>query len=154
MKFIYKNNKQNLLAITILGLIILFFLSPLLLNRIYYGKLEPTKFNPETWKNTRSEMSRQSLRLRMIDDLLSQNLLIGKNRKQIIALLGEPDNPALFPHEFYYTQDNQIIYYLGLSRDWFTDEEWLILSLNEKGLVTEAKIKINDTLSIYPPPVN
>lgn len=73
-------------------------------------------------------------RLRMIDDLLRRQRLVGADRATVERLLGPPDDTPYF-------KDWSMVYWLGPERGHIRiDSEWLVIRLDDKGVVSEAKI--------------
>jgi hypothetical protein len=70
---------------------------------------EPQKFDSTIWKNTEPTMSWESVRLKMVDDLIENEIINGMNKSSVIALLGEPDDTPYF-------QSYDMVYYLGRER--------------------------------------
>lgn len=56
-----------------------------------------TTFSPESWKNTS-----ESERYIFVNDLLQRQLLLGKNKAQIIELLGSPSEELIESHSIIY----------------------------------------------------
>ena len=83
------------------------------------------------------EASAQSVRLRMVDDLLMNHELEGMTREEIVELLGEPDQGGEF-------QEYDMVYRLGQERSPLgVDGTWLTLRLDEeKKAVAEASVKV------------
>lgn len=85
---------------------------------------DPIVFDSEVWKKTPSEFSLDSVRLKMVDDLLVTQPLIGQARNNIVALLGEPDDTLYF-------RVYSMAYHLGKERHPFgIDSEWLVIQLD------------------------
>lgn len=77
---------------------------------------------------------RWKLRHRMADWLVSSKQLIGKSRKEVVAMLGEPPSTNYF-------NGWSMVYNLGAERGYISiDSEWLLLRIGETGLVTEAPV--------------
>ena len=57
-----------------------------LISLILFSCGQKKKFNSDVWKNG----SKFSEREKMVDDLISSKILLGKNKEQIINTLGEP----------------------------------------------------------------
>lgn len=92
------------------------------------------RFDSITWKNTPSEMSYETVRLRMVDDFLASHAPVGKTRDRIVALIGRPDDTEYF-------REYDLVYHLGPERGPFgIDSEWLVLRLDDDDIVTEARI--------------
>lgn len=70
----------------------------------------------------------------MVDDLLSNNQLIGQSKKEVITLLGKDDG------EYFKDEDN-FVYYLGNERGLISiDSEWLVITFDEGEKVSEYEI--------------
>ena len=97
-------------------------------------EFDALRFESTTWKYTPSEMSHESLRLRMVDDFLATHSPVGTTRDEIIALLGQPDDTEYF-------RDFDLVYHLGRERSVFgIDSEWLVVRLDDNSIVKEARI--------------
>lgn len=84
---------------------------------------EPQPFNSTIWKNTKPTMSWESVRLKMVDDLLAKKITRGMNKASVIALIGEPDDTPYF-------QSYDMVYYLGRERQAIAiDSEWLAFKI-------------------------
>ena len=95
---------------------------------------EPMTFDSTIWKSSPSEMSWESTRLRMVDDFLEKNDLIGKNKDVAIELLGEPDDTEYF-------SNYELVYHVGLERSGMAiDSEWLVINVNESGIIDEVSL--------------
>jgi len=93
-----------------------------------------TEFDSENWKNTAPDWTHDSIRLRMIDDLLDRHQLLGKSRDEIIDLLGEPDDTDYF-------SDYEMVWWLGPERSFMAiDSEWLLIDLNEREQAVEVRL--------------
>jgi hypothetical protein len=72
-------------------------------------------------------------RLRMIEDLLDRDLLVGRDRDDILQLLGPPDGGDV--------GDAELVYWLGPERGLFRiDSERLLLDLDAGGKVATARL--------------
>lgn len=92
-------------------------------------------FDPNIWKSSPSIFSWESIRLRMVDDLLQNVVLQGKSAIEVDALLGPPDDTP------YFAAPNHWVYHLGQERHPFgIDSEWLLLVLDLDDCVAQAKI--------------
>ena len=88
-------------------------------------EFEPMKFEMLTWKNSEPEMSWESTRLKMADDLIENHLKVGLTKTEVIQLIGEPD-------ETNYFNNYDMVYYLGRERNIVgIDSEWLVIKLKE-----------------------
>lgn len=94
----------------------------------------PRKFDSAVWKSTPAEFSWESMRLKMVDDLLARTTLQGMTEAAVVDLLGEPDETPYFD-EF------DMVYWLGQERHPFgIDSEWLVIRLNDAGVASEARV--------------
>ena len=85
---------------------------------------DPVPFDSQTWKQTPSEFSLQSVRLRMANDLVSTHLRDGMTREEVVGMLGEPDETPYFA-------EYDMVYHLGQERHPFgIDSEWLVIRLD------------------------
>ena len=70
----------------------------------------------------------------MVDDLLDKNELRGKMRREVVALIGEPDT----------TSDvigYDLVYWLGPQRGLIgTDSEYLVMKLDQSNRVTSVEL--------------
>jgi len=88
-------------------------------------------FDPSPWGNSRTPAF---VRLRMADDLVDNNKLIGLTRQEVVARLGEPPKTEYF-------KEFDVVYYLGPERGFISiDSEWLVLKLGPDGRVERAAI--------------
>lgn len=88
-------------------LVVLFF-SLILCGLALSGKISGDKFESEKWKTVDlNNESSQSLRWDMMNSLRNNYNLIGMSKKEIIDLLGNPDNN--------FTNEKTFRYYLGYS---------------------------------------
>lgn len=86
---------------------IIILLAIVLSSVISCGNIPHEKFDSEKWKHSNdTSEDTWSLRWDMMNDLRNNYTLVGKTRKQIIALLGKPDGD----------DDTKISYYLGYSK--------------------------------------
>lgn len=93
-------------------------------------------FDSNTWKTSLSK-PHDSIRLRMVDDLLRSRKLVGMTRTELVAILGEP---PLLPSR----RDYDMVYWLGPQRGYMgLDSESLGVRLSADQRVTEVRI-IND----------
>jgi hypothetical protein len=88
-------------------------------------------FDPSLWRNSTTPAS---VRLRMADDLVNSQKLVGLTRQEVVALLGEPPKTEYF-------KEFDLVYYLGPERGFMSiDSEWLVLKLGIEGRVKRATI--------------
>jgi len=95
-------------------------------------------FDSAAWKTSLSVLGDMGdtapIRLRMVDDLLRRQALVGKSREELTALLGTPPKTNYF-------QDYQLVYWLGPERGFMSiDSEWLAVRLGSDDRVSEARI--------------
>jgi hypothetical protein len=73
-------------------------------------------------------------RHRIADWLVLTNRLIGHRREDVVTLLGEPPQTEYF-------REWDMVYLLGAERGFISiDSEWLVLRLNDRRVVLEARI--------------
>lgn len=90
------------------------------------------------WSDTREDFDRAAWRAagagdlptfttrgRMSDDLVARHLRVGMSRSQVLALLGEPDQPST----------TEVVYYLGASNSLLSTLSFLVLSFEGDRLV-------------------
>jgi outer membrane protein assembly factor BamE (lipoprotein component of BamABCDE complex) len=88
-------------------------------------------FDRALWRNSATPAS---VRLRMADDLVNSQKLVGLTRQQVVELLGEPPKTEYF-------KEFDLVYYLGAERGFISiDSEWLVLKLGPDGQVKRASI--------------
>ena len=97
--------------------------------------LYSVRFNSTAWRAHSMDHGLEwPTRLRMIDDLMRQNLLDGKSREEVVGVLGPPDRTAKF-------RDWDLVYDLGPERSFIRiDSEWLLLRMDTNGRVTAARV--------------
>lgn len=131
-----RNIKRALLAtggVSALG-VILFVVLVFRASRSLDIDFDPISFDSATWIASEPEFSLDSLRLRMIDDLLATHNLVGMHRDDIVSLIGEPDDTEYF-------RDYEMVYYLGQERHPLgIDSEWLAIDLDDNSTATFAGI--------------
>jgi hypothetical protein len=95
----------------------------------------PLWFDRARWESLGSQWDDPLFqRHRMADWLLLTHALEGRTRAEVVALLGEP------PPTEYFSEWN-MVYNLGAERGFIgIDSEWLVLRLDPKGHVSEAKL--------------
>lgn len=114
------------------------FVVPIIAHRILDAIIlsgylpKPMPFNSSVWKANEAIYSIESIRLRMVDDLLKSHPLIGLTRAEVEALLGPADETEYF-------NSFDMVYVLGPERHPFAvDCEWLLIKLDPGGHVSEA----------------
>lgn len=92
------------------------------------------RFESSAWKATPATFERNSLRLRMVDDLIRSHPLIGASRAEVESLIGPPDDTPYF-------RGYDMVYALGMERAYFAiDSEWLVFRLDEADRVSEFRL--------------
>jgi len=110
-----------------------------------WEQLRPLSFDPTIWKRDncnaiRLENGRElssATRDRMVVDLLKRYQLVGMQRANVVALLGEPDLSRTEPFP-----DWDMIYWLGPDARWpmgALDRMWLVLKLDSTGKVIQCQ---------------
>ena len=88
--------------------ILILFFSLILYGSVLRGKISGEKFESEKWKTADlNSANNLSLRWDMMNSLRNNQYLIGMSRKEIIGLLGNPDEN--------FTDEKTFRYYLGYS---------------------------------------
>jgi hypothetical protein len=72
--------------------------------------LHRQRFDAVAWREARD--GRSEIRIRMIDDLLSRHDFRGLTRKDVVAVLGEPDETEYF-------RNWDMVYWLGPEREFY-----------------------------------
>lgn len=129
--------KKNLVVFISVGLGFLFsylgLLAFLLLSPIVKDYANRRSFDAVQWKNEKLVNSRDPIRIRMVDDLLNKNELIGMSKSGVNDLLGIPPKTGYFSNYDY-------VYWLGPERGFMSiDSEWLVIKF-ENNKVVEVKI--------------
>ncbi|WP_299337415.1 hypothetical protein [uncultured Psychroserpens sp.] len=83
------------------------------------------RFNEKEWR------SNPTMRYKMCEDIVDNELLLGKTDVEVISLLGEPD---LFSSE----QNFQMIYEVGKGPSFFESEEDQLIVIFENSRVVKA----------------
>jgi hypothetical protein len=98
--------------------------------REYFGRVP---FESAAWRDGERIDFEDSVRLRMVDDLLRRHHLVGMSKAEIDELLGPPTETGGFAGYDY-------AYLLGPERAFFrTDSEWLVIKFDQ-GRVVEARV--------------
>ena len=91
-----------------------------------------TTFNSATWRRVGGTFD--SVRLRMVDDLIDSKALDGRSREQVLTLLGPADEPGKFA-------EWNLVYWLGPERGMLRlDSEWLVIRFADDGRVAGYRI--------------
>src|SRR4030042_924998 len=94
----------------------------------------PMAFDKEVWLNSDKINQKPYPRLKMADDLIKKDVLIGLTRSQVIELLGEPGD-----HGYFRSYD--LVYWLGPERSFMgIDSEWLAILIDDNGLVSKVAL--------------
>jgi len=97
----------------------------------------PQSFDREAWKQASGAVFADTTRLRMIDDLLEHQRLIGSDVASIEALLGPPDRNSQLVRE--QPQHGEAhVYRLGPD---FLDSMWLIIEWDSGGRVASTRVR-------------
>lgn len=90
------------------------------------------RFDAAVW---RAHSEDPPVRLAMVRSLLRSPGLVGKNRSEIVALLGPP---SAVDRKYI---DSDMVYWLGPERGWLRlDHEWLRIDLDEHDVVVKAEV--------------
>jgi hypothetical protein len=95
-------------------------------------RLTPLPFDSQVWLTSENDMKYPAPRLRMFSDPPSRDVLRGKTRDEIIAMLGEPDTRGRL-------RESDMTYQLSWQHRGI-DSYWLLIRLDESGVVTEASL--------------
>lgn len=114
---------------------IFFIFSAKLLNYfpipLPYGS-DRISFDKELWINSKDDRRSLNPRQEMLQDIIRK--LHGKNKQQVISMLGEPDSK----------NNSELVYYLGGERSFISiDPEWLIIFFDKDGVYDKYKIDVN-----------
>lgn len=109
-----------------------------ILGAVLYGAYQTVFATPlpfrEAWWNTGQWDDPFHKRHRIADQLVRHRTLEGKTREEVTALLGPVAETTYF-------SDRDMVYHLGSERGWLKiDSEWLVLKLDESGVVEDSKI--------------
>ncbi len=86
-------------------------------------------FTAEKWLEQETE------RTFMIDNLLKEHPLEGKQKKDIVALLGQETAEA------YFKEKDNLVYLLGAERGFISmDTEWLIIHFNDDNIADKVEV--------------
>jgi hypothetical protein len=92
------------------------------------------KFDASIWRDSVAAYSELAPRGCMVADLLRRTSLVGMDRSQVVALLGEPNRTGYF-------KAYDLVYWLGPEPGLFSiDSEWLVMKLDPAGRVIEANV--------------
>jgi hypothetical protein len=88
-------------------------------NQIYlYEKNKyEVKFDKKQWKDKSLEVNKVwTTRIRMCQDLINSDILIGKTEKEVVDILGKEDYKYILGKEDHKSSDSSICYVLGADR--------------------------------------
>jgi hypothetical protein len=94
-----------------------------------------SSFDQAVWlEGEKAAPSPEAPRLAMADVLVSSRALVGKKRKEVEAMLGPVTDTDKF-------RDYDLVYWLGATRGFMPiDSEWLVLRLDERDEVSDARV--------------
>ena len=129
------NKHKELWPYLFIVLVMLIFVLIMLIMWRKNDGVNRLSFNSTTWKNTPSIHSLDSMRLRMVEDLLKTHSILGKSKEEMVALIGEPDQTKYF-------KSSEMVYMLGQETDSYfaIDAQWLVLELNDSERVASYDI--------------
>lgn len=114
------------------SIIFLLVMVGVLLISVIFLLYSQGKFDRETW------MEKPDERVKMVDHFLTHNNLKGKTKRQIISLLGQPNDDG------YSKENNNIVYYLGDEKGFFeSDSEWLVIWFDKQEKVNKYELQWN-----------
>ncbi|MBX3358851.1 MAG: hypothetical protein KF745_10510 [Phycisphaeraceae bacterium] len=120
---------RGLAAVAVLGAAVwLFTLTPMWRHR-------SIRFESGAWKAASGAFDDDSIRQRMVDDLLRSKRLVGLSRSEVESLIGPPAVTEYFG-------GYDMVYLLGQERSSYfaIDSEWLAITLDGAGLVIDARL--------------
>jgi hypothetical protein len=127
-------------AIAIMAIVGLVFASPYLVvaSLMAYEDVKEWSqrlpFDSTIWKASLAHDDGNTIRLRMIDDLMRRHTLKGISRKEAVELLGTPRPTSYFG-------DYPMVYWLGPERGFISiDSEWLAIRFDAQDRVSDADI--------------
>lgn len=130
MKKLNSPLKIGLLLAAILVAAYLLIVGFLIFGPTVKSYLQLTSFDSTQWKNHLNDQD--SIKQKMLRDLLSQHKLIGMSVEDINQLLGSPPKTSYF-------KDYDYVYWLGPERGLGVDSEWLCLKFSD-GVVAKADV--------------
>lgn len=91
-------------------------------------------FDARVWRDPALAGDVRDVRGCMVDDLLDDDVLVGRTRAEVVARLGEPPATSYF-------RDWDLVYRVGMERGFISiDSEWLVLRLGADGRVARATL--------------
>ena len=98
-------------------------------SAVVHEKFNRKHFDGAAWRAAQPE----GVRLKMADDMIAHNRLMGKSLHEVIDWLGIPPQTEYF-------KDYDYVYLLGRERGFISiDSEWLVIKIKEDKVI-EAKI--------------
>lgn len=83
------------------------------------------EFDRSAWLDASNTERLGEARSSMIRDLLRNHLVLGRERSEVIALLGSPTETPYF-------SDHDLVYWVGHEQSFFSiDSSWLVIDFNE-----------------------
>lgn len=93
-------------------------------------------YSSAKWANDREN------RYKIAGSMLDRNQLVGMTEAEVVQLLGSEDSngPTSFKmSRTYFPPETTLVYYLGVD---FMDTNWLVISLDAEGVVTDYCIDV------------
>lgn len=93
-------------------------------------------YSPARWTSDREN------RYKIAGSMLGRNQLIGMTEAEVVQLLGNEDSDGQTSFKMsrtYYPPESTLVYYLGVD---FMDTNWLVISLDAEGVVTDYCIDV------------
>ena len=131
--------------VTVIGLCVIGMTYIITIIFVYYLSLiapglensrQQIAFNSQEWRSgSRDNGIEWPTRLRMVDDLVKGGVLTGRSHKEVLAILGSPDNSERIE------PNGQLEYMLGPERGPFRiDSESLYISFDDDGHVASVEV--------------
>lgn len=91
-------------------------------------------FERQKWIDTKVYYDEPYIRIKMVDDLVTNHLSKGISRLQVIELLGEQTETKKM-------QEYDLVYWLGMEKSFISiDSLWLVIKFDKEDRLTEFKI--------------
>ena len=95
-------------------------------------RMHRQRFDPVAWQAQKGFAD--DIRIRMVDDLLSNQDFHGMTRDALTAIVGEPNGDGYF-------EEWDLVYWLGPERGFMSiDSEWLVFRLDSQERVSDYRI--------------
>ncbi|TRZ37929.1 hypothetical protein CEQ21_21130 [Niallia circulans] len=128
VRYFRKKRKQTTI-LKYMKSVLLYSIAPIICLYLLTANQYKSIFTTEKW------LEKDSERTFMIDHLLKEHPLEGKQKKDIVALLGQETEEASFKEK-----DN-MVYLLGAERGFISmDAEWLIIHFNEDNIADKVEV--------------